>query len=248
MMKKLKQRIIFEEQFKPGWIGLFINPFYFARKGLYENISALAKYICGKTLDVGCGLKPYEKLFTSTQYIGLEIDTIENRKNKKADFFYNGITFPFSDEDYDSVISNQVFEHVFNPDKFMLELNRVLKPGGMLLITVPFVWDEHDQPHDYARYTSFALESILNKHGFEVIEHIKSMNDIRVIFQLLNDYIYKKIVTDSLRLNLLLTIIFMAPINVLGELLSKILPKNDDLYLDNIILAKKIKIDQITNR
>lgn len=67
------------------------------------------------------------------------------------------------------------------------------------------------------------------------------MNDIRVIFQLLNDYIYKKTITKNPYINLLLTIILMAPLNILGEILSKILPKNNDLYLDNIVLAKKEK-------
>jgi len=67
------------------------------------------------------------------------------------------------------------------------------------------------------------------------------MDDIRVIFQLVNAYIYKKTVTGSWRMNLLLTVILMAPFNVLGELFAKILPNNSDLYLDNIILARSAK-------
>ena len=54
-------------------------------------------------------------------------------------------------------------------------------------MTVPFVWDEHEQPYDYARYSSFGLKHILNENGFEVIEQRKSNNGIEVIFQLLND-------------------------------------------------------------
>jgi len=48
-----------EAQFRPGLIAVFVNPFYFARKGLYHNIRALASEIQGRTLDVGCGQKPY---------------------------------------------------------------------------------------------------------------------------------------------------------------------------------------------
>lgn len=230
-----------KQQFHPGFLGLFVNPFYFARKGLLENISVMTKHLNGKTLDIGCGQKPYEKLFNSTQYIGLEIDSPENRQNKKANYFYDGTNFPFQDNEFDSIITNQVFEHVFNPGVFLQEISRVLKPGGMLLITVPFVWDEHEQPYDYARYSSFGLRSILEKYGFKIIEYKKSINDIRLIFQLVNDYIYKKTVTKNVYLNLLTTFILMSPFNILGELLSKILPKNDDLYLDNIVLAKKVK-------
>ena len=238
MLKTIK-RIIQKEQFSPGFLGFWVNHFYFARKGLFENISNLAKYINGKTLDIGCGQKPYEKLFNSSWYIGLEVDTIENRKNKKADYFYDGKTFPFQDNEFESVIVNEVFEHVFNPVDFLKEIYRVLKPGGTLLITVPFVWDEHEQPYDYGRYTSFGLQYILKKSGFEIIEHRKSICDIRVIFQLLNGYIFKKTVTHNIYANIFITAFLMSPFNIFGELLSRVLPKNEDLYLDNVILSKK---------
>lgn len=229
------------EQFNPNIVGLFINPFYFARKGLYKNISELIKNLNGKILDIGCGQKPYQSLCNAIEYIGLELDTPENRLNKKADYFYDGISMPFEDKTFDSILSNQVFEHVFNPESFLTEMNRVLKMEGNLLITVPFVWDEHEQPYDYARYSSFGLKHILNEHGFELIEHRKSNNGIEVIFQLLNGYIYKVTMTKSGYLNLLITLLLMAPINIIGLILSKILTKNNDLYLDNIVLAKKVK-------
>lgn len=240
MIHRLKA-IIQKEQFQPGLLGIFVNPFYFARKGLRWHIKALAASVRGKTLDAGCGQKPYEEFCNSSEYIGLEIDSSKNRAAKKADYFYDGKTFPFQNGEFDSVITNQVFEHVFNPDDFLSEANRVLKDEGILLMSVPFVWDEHEQPFDYARYSSFGLKYMLEKHGFEVIEHRKSINDIRVIFQLINCYIQKKTATKNSYVNLLTTVFLMAPFNILGELLSKVLPKNDDLYLDNIVLAKKRK-------
>ena len=232
-----------KQQYEPDALGLLVNPFYFARRGLYENMAALAVKVNGKILDVGCGQKPYEKMFRSSQYIGLEIDSPENRQNKKADYFYNGTTFPFQDSEFDSIIANEVFEHVFNPADFLIEINRVLKPEGLLLMTVPFCWDEHEQPYDYARYSSFGLIATVEKQGFKVIEHRKSMNDIRAIFQMLNGYIYKKTIISISNgyLSLLANLFLIAPFTVLGELLSKILPKNDDLYLDNIILARKMR-------
>jgi len=108
-------------------------------------------------------------------------------------------------------------------------------------MTVPFVWDEHEQPYDYARYSSFGLKHILAENGFEIVEHRKSNNGLEVIFQLINAYIYKVTLTKSVYFNMLTTLILVAPINILGVILSKILPKNDDLYLDNIVLAKKVK-------
>ncbi len=243
MLKKFK-RIYINEQFgfNPKIIGLFINPFYFARKGLYQNVSSLALSLNGKLLDVGCGTKPYEKLCKNvSDYIGLEIDDEGNRQHKFADVFYDGKTIPFSNKEFDSVLSNEVFEHVFNPNEFLRDVNRVTKEGGVLLMTVPFVWDEHEQPYDYARYSSFGLKHILAENGFEIIEHRKSNNGLEVIFQLLNDYVFKVTRTKSFYFNMLITLIIMAPINIIGLVVSKILPKNEDLYLDNIILAKKIR-------
>jgi len=242
-MLSLIRSYISSQQYHPGFGGLFVNPFYFARRGLYEHISELAPKISGKILDVGCGQKPYQQLFNATSYTGLEIDTPDNRKNKKADFFYDGTLFPFADGEFDGVIMNEVFEHVFTPDSFLSEVNRVLKVEGTLFMTLPFVWDEHEQPFDFARYSSFGIRSLLERHEFTIIEQRKSMPDIRVIFQLINAYIFKVTVSQNKYLNMLLTLILMAPFNIIGEILAKVLPKNEDLYLDNIILAKKVAID-----
>lgn len=238
-MKNLLENIYQKAAFFPGILGLFINPFYFARKGLAKNIRDLSSHISGKVLDVGCGKKPYEQLFQATEYIGLEYDSPENRKKKNADFYYDGHIFPFENNSFDSLVINQVFEHVFNPDAFLKEVLRVLKPGGKLLMTVPFVWDEHEQPHDYARYSSFGLIFILEKQGFNIVEQRKSVNDFRVIFQLVNAYLYKKMMSSNQYLNLVLVFLVMSPINVAGEIVGFLLPENNDLYLDNVVLARK---------
>jgi len=241
VLKKLKQ-IYIKEQFNPKIIGLFINPFYFARKGLYQNVSSLVANLNGKLLDVGCGTKPYENVCNNVdEYIGLEIDDEGNRNHAFADAFYDGKTIPFEDKEFDSILSNQVFEHVFNPNEFLKEINRVTKIGGVFLMTVPFIWDEHEQPYDYARYSSFGLKYILAENGFEIVQHRKTNNGLEVIFQLINAYIYKITLTKSIYFNMLTTLILVAPINIIGIILSKILPQNDDLYLDNIVLAKKVK-------
>ncbi len=235
-------KIIKKNEFNPGLLGLFVNPFYFSRLNLHINISSLAHYITGKILDVGCGKKPYQNLFQSSQYIGLEYDTPDNRKSKNADFFYDGKIFPFSNAEFDSIICNEVLEHVFNPKEFLSEMNRVLKSGGLLLMTVPFVWDEHEQPYDYARYSSFGLKHLIEENGFKIIEQRKSADDISVIFQLINVFIYKKILGKAVRPKRIKRIMIRSLcsiFNIMGFVLIKILPKNQDLYLDNIIIAKK---------
>ena len=194
----------------------------------------------GAILDVGCGSKPYRELFDAKEYVGLEIDSYANRVKGVADCYYDGKIFPFNNLQFDSILCNQVFEHVFNPNEFIEEISRVLKPSGKLLLSVPFVWDEHEQPYDYARYSSFALKEILESNGFKVLGHIKTCADSRVIFQMINAYLYKIIANRSVVAQLILTAILIAFFNITGIIFGKILPKNPDLYLDNVMLAEKV--------
>ena len=235
------QKYILKQSFNPDILGLFINPFFFARKGLYDNIKKYSSEIVGNVLDVGCGRKPYRSLFNVENYLGMDIENEGHDHSKEdIDIYYDGIHFPFSGITFDSIITNQVFEHVFNPDMFLQEIYRVLKPKGKLLLTVPFAWDEHEQPNDFARYTSFGIKYQLERSGFKIIKQSKSVNDIRVIFQLLNMYIFKKLKSENKYINLIISVLFISWLNILGQLLSFLLPKNNDLYLDNIILAEKI--------
>lgn len=227
-----------KEQFNPGLAGFITNPFFIARRGLYLHIRKLAPRLSGRILDVGCGTKPYKDLFRYEEYVGLDIDTTLNREEKDIDVFYDGNIFPLPDKSFDAILCNQVFEHVFNPEFFLKEMNRVLKPGGNCLVTVPFVWDEHEQPYDYARYSSFGLRSAFEKAGFKVLQQEKSVRDLRVLVQLLNGYLYKKTVKyRALKIIVILCVMF--PVNLIGIPLAWLLPANDDLYLDNILLAQK---------
>jgi len=242
MIKCLKA-IYQRQMFFPSGLGIFINPFYFARSGLRDAMKEFAPVLSGRVLDVGCGRKPYREMFLTNEYIGLEINTPKNRANKQADFFYDGNSFPFADIQFDGVVCNQVLEHVFTPDQFLSETHRVLRSEGLLLLTVPFVWDEHEQPWDYARYSSFGLKSLLEKNGFEVLQQRKINADVRVLFQLVNAYLYKALWTKWSMVNLLICGIAMAPFNILGMLLYRVLPANPDLYLDQVVLARKVEND-----
>lgn len=229
------------EDFFPGFVGLFTNPFWIARRGLVKNISDLAPKLEGDLLDVGCGRKPYRRLFVVKSYLGLDIENPgHSHENEDVDVFYDGKTFPFADNTYDSVLCNQVLEHVFNPDDFLAEIHRCLKPGGQFLLTVPFVWDEHEQPYDFARYSSFGLRHLFEQNGFEIVAQRKSVQNIAVIFQLLIAYLYKITKTPWFLVNVLLTTVLMLPLTLVGLALGWLLPNNSDLYLDNLILARKI--------
>lgn len=238
MIHRAFSKKIQEQQFNPGVLGVFTNPFYIARRELHKKIAILAPKLSGSLLDIGCGEKPYERLFrTVTTYTGMEF---ADTKSLKADVQYDGSQFPFPNNTFDSALMTEVLEHVFNPDEFLEEVRRVLKPGGMLLLTAPFLWDEHEQPRDYARYSSFGLRALLTRHGFRVHTLCKTAPDIRALFQLFNCYLYKKLPFKHYRVRLFFYIFFFSPFTILGILLSFILPRNDDLYLGNVVLAQKI--------
>jgi SAM-dependent methyltransferase len=238
-MRRLLRDYYLSQTFDPGVAGLLLNPFYHARKGLYRAIAGFAGAIRGQVLDVGCGQKPYECLFTCERYVGLEFDSEENRRNKKADCFYDGGVFPFAADNFDAVVCNQVLEHVFNPDDFVGEIVRVLKPGGTLLLTVPFAWDEHEQPYDYARYSSFGLRALLERNGLAVESMVKTNAGVRAIAQLAAAYLYKVTRTGRFAIDVLIDIVLIAPVNICGVILGAVLPATPDFYLDNVVLAKK---------
>lgn len=240
MKRGLKQYIL-KQQFFPSVAGIFLNPFFIARSGLSNAMAHFAPQLTGKLLDVGCGTKPYRKLFNVTGYVGLDIDSESTQKRGIADYLYDGEKFPFRDADFDSILCNQVLEHVFNPDDFLGEISRVLKPGGKLLLTVPFVWDEHEQPYDFARYSSFGLQALLEKQGFKVLQHKKLAADASILFQLGNAYLYKITQNLPMVIKIFLTATVMAIINIFGVLAGKLLPDNPDLFLDHVVLAEKVR-------
>ncbi len=239
-MIKMLKAFYRRQDFFPSWLGVFTNPFYFARVGLCSVVTAFAPKLNGRLLDVGCGSKPYQKLFAVDAYIGLDIDSEPSRQRGIADQYYDGKTFPFTNASFDSVLCSQVLEHVFNPNEFLGEIARVLKPGGKLLLTVPFVWDEHDQPWDYARYTSFGLHALLEKQSFRILVYKKLGADPSIIAQMANAYLYKVSQGLPKLVKLLLTVTVMAFINLLGLLAGKVLPDNPDFFLDHAVLAEKI--------
>ena len=200
ILTKLK-RIRAQAQYNPGFWGVLTNPFYFARCGLFQEISSLAPFVGGRILDVGCGLKPYQSLFPGCTYVGLEIERQEKCLGTIADYYYKGGVLPFQDEEFDSLLSSQVLEHVEDSDQFLQEANRVLRKGGSLLLTVPFIWDEHEQPFDYRRYSSFGLVAALHKHRFKVLESRKTLANSHVLFQLLAVYLFKATRTSHPLLN-----------------------------------------------
>ena len=238
LLIKIKH-IILSKTHKPSVIGLVFNPFYLARRSLWNAIGDYSHYMRGELLDVGCGSKPYANLFDVTKYIGLDIDNEHCRKSGIADDYYNGLILPYKDESFDSILCNQVLEHVFFADNFLAELSRVIRPDGILLLTVPFIWDEHEQPNDFARYTTFGLRALLERNGFKVIEQRKLLDNPSIFCQLFNAYVFKNWRTNFRILNIIITLFVVFPLNLLGLVIGYLSGNSPDMFLDQAVIAKR---------
>lgn len=228
-----------ENQFKPNWYYVFSNPFFITRRYLYLAIQKAAAKIQGTTLlDVGCGTKPYRALFQFEKYIGLDYQKEGQPPNPEADLLYSGDKFPLKNGSVDCVLATEVLEHVFEPEAFLSEINRVLKRRGHLLLTVPFVWDEHEQPYDFARYTSYGLPALLERNGFKVEHFEKTGNFITALGQVFCTYWYHLLVFSPPLMKVASVTLF--PALQLGTyFLAWLLPTRDGLYLDNVVLCQK---------
>jgi len=80
---------------------------------------------------------------------------------------WNGQRIPLHDASVDSALLTEVLEHCPDPEGVLREIARVLKPGGFVFLTVPFIWPIHTVPYDEFRYTPFALRRLLTQAGFQ---------------------------------------------------------------------------------
>lgn len=146
------------------------------RTAIFESIKENLSEFKGVTLDVGCGIMPYREFLLKNadieKYLGLDFENTTHQDYVMAtpDLFWEGKTIPLQNETVDTVIATELLEHCEKPEEVLLEINRVLKPGGTLFLTVPFLWNLHLVPYDAYRYTSFTLRRILEQTGFERID------------------------------------------------------------------------------
>jgi ubiquinone/menaquinone biosynthesis C-methylase UbiE len=160
-----------------------LNPYWLDWKHLRDSVEAMVPHARGNLLDVGVSEGPYRELYAPhvDQYVGLEYPQaildkqpdmwkIDNLK-RLVQVFGDGARLPVLDGSIDTVLSTEVLEHVPDPRSLVTEMARVLKPGGHLLLTVPFIQPLHELPSDYYRFTPSSLRLFAEGAGL-VVESI----------------------------------------------------------------------------
>ncbi len=141
----------------------------------------LARYASnGKTLDIGCGNDCYTKYFPNKTTLD-----IEARPGVKVDIIADAHDLSqIPDASFDVVLCTEVLEHLHTPAQAIAEFNRILVPGGLLLLSTRFIFPLHDVPGDYYRYTKYGLRHLLsNFEILELTEEASTVETLAVLFQ-----------------------------------------------------------------
>lgn len=119
-----------------------------------------------RVLDAGAGDAPYRPLFAHCDYRTQDWPGSVHDGAQAADVIADLHALPPGTGPFDAILCTEVLEHVADPARVLGELHRVLEPGGVLLVTVPFVGALHEEPFDFRRPTSHGLEHLLHAAGF----------------------------------------------------------------------------------
>jgi len=135
------------------------------RRAEHQALSRVS--LTGKVLDLGGDRRSTYRQFLK----GSSTFTILNFSPESAPDIVHDLEqpLPVASATYEGVLLINVLEHIFNYEQLLSESARVLKPGGQIVIVVPFLFPVHPSPHDYWRFTGDALTRLLAAAGFQSI-------------------------------------------------------------------------------
>lgn len=223
-------------------LNYYLGHSYTAKRSLYQKIAENVRYAKGELLDVGCGEKPYYKLFKPyiDKYVGFDFGQTAGKRIKHADVIGDALNLPFCNNSFDTVLSTEVLEHVPTPSKMLSEIFRVLKPGGNLILTTPFFWPLHEEPYDYFRYTSHGLTHLAKENGFKVLKLEKTAGFFATCGQILSYGLFSQFGIKRKFIIKFLLVLLCFSIQKIFNLLD-LLNKKRGGALGHILIASKPK-------
>ncbi len=212
-----------------------LHPQWFALKDEKQHLAASCSQLQGTVLDVGCAeSKPKAFLPSGATYIGLDYySTAMDWYDTRPDVFGDAQALPFADRSIDHAMLLDVIEHIPEPHKSLAELHRVLKPGGCLVLQVPFLYPLHDEPLDFHRWTRHGLRRAAARHGFSVSDEFAIGHPLETAALNGNIALSKTVINwlqgrNPLGLSVFLLPVLVLAINCSAWLLSR-LSRQDDL-------------------
>jgi len=150
------------------WSNIRKNTYTFFKKSLDQE--------SGTLLDLGAGPQQFKEL--TSKFVTTAVD----KDPYPGIDVIADITQPlaFADESFNVVLLSHTLEHISEPQKLLDECHRVLVPGGLLLLAVPFLSLEHQGPYDFYRYTQYGLRHLLREFEDVHVEQLGNSNDVLV--------------------------------------------------------------------
>lgn len=145
-----------------------VGPVHF--QPLEQELQQVKEYINDKTLNAGCGNRDITQLLKelgATEVINYDIES-----NIQGAITGSLANTPFESDTFETIYCNAVLEHVADIDGVFKELIRIAKPGGVLVIGMPFLQPYHQCPSDYRRYTK---DGLIELGEIYKIKHIKTL-------------------------------------------------------------------------
>jgi SAM-dependent methyltransferase len=166
---------------------------------LYADLTAayfqrfLSDHRSGDLIDLGCGTVPLYGLYGSQARSVTCVDWPSSLHDKThIDVACDiGKPLPFASGSFDTVILSDVLEHIPSPDNLWKEIGRITRRGGKIFVSVPFFYWLHETPHDYYRYTEWALRRFAKDAGFEVLVLEAMGGSPEVLADILAKHAYK---------------------------------------------------------
>ena len=131
----------------------------------------IKQHASGKLIDLGCGRVPLYAAYKDYVVDNICVDW-ENTTHKNDYLDYEcdlSRELPFGDGEFDTILFSDVLEHIPDPERVWREMSRILAPNGKLLLNVPFYYWIHEEPHDYYRYTQYALKRFVERSGLQLV-------------------------------------------------------------------------------
>lgn len=208
------------------WNGSFLN-WYYLKESMIE---ASKKHISGICLDIGSGNSPYRRYLNVDEYISIDkADTQAVSYHKNSNAIDADARDLLLDDNYaDTILLNQVLEHIYEYEKVLDEVKRVLKPEGKFIISVPFVYHIHAEPNDYFRFSEYGIKKLLKEKGFNIIDFKYNGYIGTLLFSIINSFLWQ-FWNRNILLKFLRNTIFLLPLlsiflinNIIALVLDKI--------------------------